>query len=393
MPLQIIRNDLTRMACDAVVNPTDEALSGSGGVDAQLHRAAGEKLDLACARIGYCAPGEAVLTKGYDLPADYIIHTVGPRWVDGEHGERETLAACYRSALSIASKKRLTSIAFPIISAGTFGFPKAEALEIAVREIRDFLAEHEMEITLVVFNRECYEISAERHARVQSFIDQAYVDTHADFSNAPSYRREERQVFESSTEPAGSFSASYAADLQESSFEAPRPSARPEPPKEPKSSRPSAPAPQSARPEPPKESKPFRPKPRPLGRKGRPSDAAFRPDRMLDESFSQMLLRKIDERGMTDAECYKRANVDRKHFSKIRKNPDYRPSKVTAVAFAIALELDLDETRELLMKAGYALSRSQRFDVIIEYFIREQIYDVYEINGTLFDFDQQLLGA
>lgn len=382
MPLQIIRNDLTRMACDAVVNPTDEALSGSGGVDAQLHRAAGEKLDLACARIGYCAPGEAVLTKGYDLPADYIIHTVGPRWAGGEHGERETLAACYRSALSIARKKQLSSIAFPIISAGTFGFPKAEALEIAVREIRAFLSEHEMDVTLVVFNRECYEISAERYARVQSFISEAYVDAHADVSNVSWYRREERPAFESSMESDACFSVSYDADLKESSFEAPRPS---------------APAPQSARPEMPRESKTTRPKsrpePRPLGRKVRPSGAAFRPDRMLDESFSQMLLRKIDECGMKDADCYKRANVDRKLFSKIRSNPDYRPSKATAIAFAIALELDLKETRELLMKAGYALSRSQRFDVIIEYFIREQIYDIYEINETLFAFDQQLLGA
>ena len=379
MPLQIIRNDLIRMACDAVVNPTDEQLSGSGGVDAQIHHAAGSKLDRACARIGLCPPGEAVLTKGYDLPSKYIIHTVGPRWVDGSCGEREMLASCYRSALALASSKRLTSVAFPIISAGSFGFPRAEALEIAVREIRAFLTEHEMDVMLVVFNRECYEISAERYARVQSFIDEAYVDLHADFSNAPSYRREERQVFESSIEPAGSFSASFDADQQEAFFE--------------KESRPSAPAPQSARPTLPREAKAPRPKSRPLGQMVRPSGAAFRPDRMLDESFSQMLLRKIDERGMKDADCYKRANVDRKLFSKIRTNPDYRPSKVTAIAFAIALRLDLDETRELLMKAGYALSRSQRFDVIIEYFIRERIYDIYEINETLFAFDQQLLGA
>lgn len=364
MPLHIIRNDLTYMACDAVVNPTDEALSGSGGVDAQLHRAAGEKLDQACARVGYCAPGAAVLTEGYDLPARYIIHTVGPRWAGGEHGERETLAACYRSALSIARGKQLSSIAFPIISAGTFGFPKAEALEIAVREIRAFLAEHEMDVTLVVFNRECYEISAERYARVQSFIDEAYVDTRDDFGNAASYRREERPVFASSIEEDACFSASNDA-------------ARPEPAQAP----------------PPRPAKASRPKPRPLGQASKPAGAAFRPDRVLDESFSQMLLRKIDERGIKDADCYKRANVDRKLFSKIRTNPDYRPSKVTAIAFAIALRLDLDETRELLMKAGYALSRSQRFDVIIEYFIRAQIYDIYEINETLFAFDQQLLGA
>ena len=378
MPLQIIRNDLTRMACDAVVNPTDEALSGSGGVDAQLHRAAGPALDLACARIGYCAPGSAVLTEGCELPARYIIHTVGPRWVGGEQGERETLASCYRSALSIASEKQLSSIAFPIISAGTFGFPKAEALEIAVREIRAFLSEHEMDVTLVVFDRECYEISADRYARVQSFIDEAYVDLHAEFDVFSNYRREDRPIIESDMEPAGSFSASFDADLKEASFE--------------KESRPSAPAPQSAGPATPREAKASRPKPRPLGQASKPI-AAFRPDRVLDESFSQMLLRKIDERGLKDADCYKRANVDRKLFSKIRTNPDYRPSKVTAIAFAIALQLDLDETRELLMKAGYALSRSQRFDVIIEYFIREQIYDIYEINETLFAFDQQLLGA
>ena len=364
MPLHIIRNDLTFMACDAVVNPTDEALSGSGGVDAQLHRAAGEQLDQACARIGYCAPGSAVLTEGFELPARYIIHTVGPRWVGGAHGERETLASCYRSALSIAREKKLSSIAFPIISAGTFGFPKAEALEIAVREIRAFLSEHEMDVTLVVFNRECYEISAERYARVQSFIDETYVDTRDDFGNAASYRREERPVFASSIEEDACFSASNDA-------------ARPEPAQAP----------------PPRPAKASRPKPRPLGQASKPAGAAFRPDRVLDESFSQMLLRKIDERGIKDADCYKRANVDRKLFSKIRTNPDYRPSKATAIAFAIALRLDLDETRELLMKAGYALSRSQRFDVIIEYFIRAQIYDIYEINETLFAFDQQLLGA
>ena len=350
MPLQIIRNDLTRVACDAVVNPTDEALSGSGGVDAQLHRAAGEKLARACARIGFCAPGSAVLTEGYDLPARYIIHTVGPRWVGGEHGERETLASCYRSALSIASEKRLTSIVFPIISAGTFGFPKAEALEIAVREIRAFLSEHEMDVTLVVFNRECYEISAERYARVQSFIDQTYVDArmgianHSQSESAPAFF--EQAVFSSLDEAPSAPSA--------------RPAAKP------------------ARPQ----------RPRPAAK----SDSVFRPDRALDETFSQMLLRKIDESGMTDAECYKKANVSRKHFSKIRKDPFYRPSKPTAVAFALALELDLAETREILMKAGFALSHSQRFDIIIEYFIRERIYDVLVINETLFAFDQQLLG-
>ncbi len=345
MPLNIIRNDLTRMACDAVVNPTDERLSGSGGVDAQLHRAAGAGLDRACARIGRCDPGSAVLTKGYDLPAKYVIHTVGPRWVDGSHGEAEVLAACYRSVLALARSRRFRSVALPIIAAGTFGFPKAQALEIAVREIRAFLRGQDMDVTLVVFNRECFEISAERYARVQAFIDQNYVDARSGRSN-----RRESDI---------SFSMSFSEAL-------PMSSARPE-------AKPSS-----------------RPKPRPAMR---PSNAGAGPNRVLDESFSRMLLRKIDERGMTDAECYKKAGVDRKLFHKIRTNPNYRPSKVTAVAFAIALELDLEETRELLMKAGYALSHSQRFDVIIEYFILERIYDRFEINETLLAFDQQLIGA
>ena len=346
MPLQIIRADLTRMVCDAVVNPTDERLSGSGGLDAQLHRAAGAGLDKACARIGSCAAGEAVLTKGYDLPARYVIHTVGPRWVDGSCGEAEVLASCYRAVLSLARSRRFESVAIPIIAAGTFGFPKEQALEIAVREIRAFLREREMDVSLVVFNRECYAISTERYARVQSFIDQNYVDAHT-VSSSVYLNREE-------------YSAASMPDTM------PLPTALGKA----KSGR--------------------RPRPRPSAL---PSVAPTGPGRVLDESFSQMLLRKIDERGMTDAECYKKANVDRKLFSKIRKNPDYRPSKVTAVAFAIALELDLKETRELLMKAGYALSHSQRFDVIIEYFIRERNYDVFEINETLFAFDQQLLGA
>ena len=359
MPLQIIRSDLTRMVCDAVVNPTDEQLSGSGGLDALFRRAAGSELDRACARIGFCAPGEAVLTKGYDLPARFIIHTVGPRWVDGSRGEAEALAACYRASLFLAEKRRFSSVAFPLIAAGTFGFPKTLALEIAVHEIRAFLREHEMDVTLVVFNRECYEISAERYANVQSFLDETFED-----------------VFESYTYgdlPLGHWEEADATPLPSlgvPSFQTgSMPAVRP------------------------KGEKASRPKKRPTAQQSAQPNAAFRPDRALDESFSQMLLRKIDERGMKDADCYKKANVDRKLFSKIRKDPEYRPSKVTAIAFAVALELDLDETRELLMKAGYALSRSRRSDVIIEYFIRERIYDIFEINETLFAFDQPLLGA
>lgn len=350
MPLQIIRDDLTTMTCDAVVNPTDERFSGGGGLDYQLHRAAGKRLAAACARIGSCAPGEAVLTRGYDLPARYVIHTVGPRWADGAQGETETLAACYRNSLNLAARRRLRSVAFPLIAAGSFGFPKEQALEIAVREIRAFLAEQEMDVFLVVFNRECYEIGLRRRHAIQAFIDQNYVDAHAPRPTNALYKQERR----------------------------PLPAARP-----PMPAGSSEPVPPSARTE--------------AGLAGEKtvcySASIPGPDRVLDESFSEMLLRKIDERGMKDSDCYKKANVDRKLFSKIRTNRQYQPRKTTAVAFAIALELDLRETRELLMKAGFALSRSQRFDVIIEYFIREHKFDIDEINEVLFAFDQPLLGA
>ena len=343
MPLQIIRNDLTLMACDAVVNPTNERLIGTGGVDGLIHRAAGAELDTACARIGYCAPGEAVLTEGYDLPARYVIHTVGPRWIDGMHGEEETLAACYRASLAIAEQQKFETVAFPIIAAGSFGFPKDQALHIAVREISGFLLHHDMTVFLVVYDSRIYQISKSLFQDIAEYIDEHYVQSHHVVYNA----RESTVLFD---------------DASMAPMSAPMAGMAP-------------------------------PVPKQKERRRRPLFYLRELDRELDESFTQMLLRKIDERGMKDSECYKKANVDRKLFSKIRKDIHYKPSKATAIAFAVALELDLKETEELLRKAGYALSHSNRFDVIIEYFIVHGNYDVFQINEALFAFDQSLLGA
>lgn len=330
------------MACDAVVNPTNEQLVGTGGVDGLLHRAAGPELDAACARIGYCAPGKAVLTHGYGLPAKHVIHTVGPRWIDGTHGEAETLAACYRASLAIADEQRFHTVAFPIISAGTFGFPKDQALHIAVREISGFLLHHEMTVFLVVYDSGIYQISKQLFQDIAEYIDEHYVQAHHMYN-----ARESAVLFDDAD-----------MDLMY--------------------------APTAGMP---------RPKPKQKARGQKPLFHFQDLDRELDESFTQMLLRKIDERGMKDSECYKKANVDRKLFSKIRKDIHYKPSKTTAIAFAVALELDLKETEELLKKAGYALSHSNRFDVIIEYFIVHGNYDVFQINEALFAFDQSLLGA
>ncbi len=336
MPLRMVREDLTRLQADALVNATDPAYSGSGGVDAALHRAAGPGLDRACARLDPCPPGEVRLTRGYALPCRYVIHTVGPRWQGGGQGEEALLRACYRRSLELARAKGCRSVAFPLIAADAFGYPKALALRTAIDEISRFLLENEMEVTLAVFGDDTTALGRKLFGDVAEFIDQHYVDRH---------RLTRSQMFREDT---------VGNAIR----------------------RPMAPPPVGA--------------PAPAAAAVPSLESMLR---QLDESFSQMLLRKIDERGMTDAQCYKKANIDRKLFSKIRKDVHYRPSKSTALAFAVALELDLEETRELLGKAGFALSRSSIFDVILEYFIRCGNYNIYEINEALFLYDQSLLGG
>lgn len=344
MPIQIIRNDITKIECDAIVNATNSTLLGGGGVDGAIHKAAGKGLLLECMKIGGCKTGQAKITKGYNLPAKYVIHTVGPKWKGGQNGERELLESCYKESLNLALENRCESIAFPLISSGVYGYPKDQALKVAVDTITDFLLEHDMLIYIVVFDKSAFQISEKLFADIASYIDDKYVDTHFIFNRT----RQER--FEESTVLAETQIASEK--VENIKIQAPI-------------------CPSMAMPQ------------------------AVSLEEMvlqMDESFSQMLLRKIDEKGMTDAECYKKANVDRKLFSKIRSDIHYRPSKPTAIAFAIALELSLEDTKDMLMKAGFALSHSNKFDIIIEYFITHENYNIYEINEALFAFDQSLLG-
>ena len=332
MPLIIVRNDFTTMRVDAIVNAANESLLGGGGVDGCIHRAAGPELLAECRRLGGCRTGEAKLTRGYRLPCKYIIHTVGPVWHGGDHGEQEQLVSCYRTSLVLARKHHCQTVAFPLISSGVYGYPKEQALRTAMDAIGAFLLEHDMTVYLVIFDRSAYQISSRLFADIAAYIDDHYVDAHTDFIRS---------------RPCP---VSIPVEAQMAPSPAFSPASRP---------------------------------PRSLN------------DRLrhLDAGFSETLLTRIDRSGKKDSEIYKRANVDRKLFSKIRSNPDYRPSKPTALAFAIALELDLNETRDLIARAGYALSRSSKFDVIIEYFISQRNYNIYEINEALFAFDQSLLGA
>jgi len=330
MPLEIVRNDITKMKVDAIVNAANETLLGGGGVDGCIRRAAGPELLQECRTLGGCRTGEAKLTGAYRLPCKYVIHTVGPVWNGGKYGEREQLASCYRSSLALAKKHGCETVAFPLISSGVFGYPKDQALRVAVDTISEFLAENDMTVYLVIFSRAAYAIGNKLFADIAAYIDDHYVDVHTD-SRRERMRR--MSVLEGRALSAGAAAAPMSAD-------------------------------------------------------GLDSLLAH-----LDAGFSETLLKLIDRSGKKDSEIYKKANVDRKLFSKIRNNPDYKPSKPTAVAFAIALELSLPETRDLIARAGYALSASSKFDVIIEYFIRQKKYDIFEINEALFAFDQSLLGA
>jgi len=346
MPLQIIRNDLTKMKVDAVVNAANSSLLGGGGVDGMIHAAAGPDLLEACRKLNGCRPGEAKITPGFKLPARYVIHTVGPIWQGGTQGEAETLADCYRHSLDLAAERKLRSVAFPLISTGAYGYPKAEALRIAVDTIAAWLLDSgDMTVYLVVFSRDAYEVSSKLFSDVRALIDDAYAGKHAD-------NRSERRRY---LEEAKSASPNMGYGM---------------PPM-------GAPMPQVT---------------------GKETTPKKRPDwaellRRTDEGFAGMLLRKIDESGMTDAACYKKANIDRRVFSKIRSNPFYKPSKATACAFALALELPEKEAEELLAKAGFALSPSQPFDIVLRYCISHGVYNVFEVNEVLFQYDLPLLGG
>ena len=330
MPFEIVRNDITKMKVDAIVNTANKSLLGGGGVDGCIHRAAGPELLAECKLLNGCEIGSAKITKGYQLPCMYVIHAVGPRWIDGNHHEKELLESCYTTSLHLSMEYSCKSIAFPLISSGIYGYPKDQALRIAVEQIRKFLLDHEMMVYLVIFDRKAYEISDKLYSDIATYIDDRYVDEHSD---SPSLQRVRFREFEN-------------ACLKEESV--------------------------------------------PLSSANQKSITDWLED--IDESFSEMLLRKINESGMSDAECYKKANIDRKLFSKIRSDKLYKPSKPTVLAFALALELSLEEMQDMLAKARFALSHSSKFDLIIEYFVKQGNYNVYEINEALFAFDQSLIG-
>lgn len=336
MPLQIVRNDITKMNVDAIVNAANESLLGGGGVDGAIHRAAGPELLAECRTLHGCQTGDAKITKGYRLPAKYVIHTVGPIWRGGSCGEKALLTSCYRKSLELAVQYGCQSVAFPLISAGVYGYPKDQALKVALDTISDFLlnesSAQDLLVYIVVFNREATQISQSLFSDIQQFVDDHYVALHED------YRSTRRRQMES---------LHKSVILEESECAA-----------------------------------------------CAPMELSLEDMlKQADAGFTETLLKWIDKSGKKDSEVYKKANLSKQHFSKIRNNPGYKPTKATALALAIALELNLEDTQDLIGRAGYTLTNSSKQDLIVKYFILHRNYNIVEINLALYEFDQALLGS
>ncbi|MBQ6066499.1 MAG: macro domain-containing protein [Clostridia bacterium] len=394
MAFEIIRNDITKVKADAIINTANPQPVVGGGTDTAVYRAAGEKRLLKSReKIGEIAPGQAAYTPAFRLKAKYIIHTVGPVWTGGGCGEREILSACYANSLALAAELNCESAAFPLIAAGAYGFPKDEALAIALKEIGAFLLTHEMRVTLVVFDEQSFALSAGLAEGIRQYIDDhaarelargEYGETmplpsrrHAPIMPSAARTRREKDASAFFPEREETFYGTAAQSLVEEESEKTvcAPSFTPEeaPPQYHAAAfadvGAAAPLPDV---------------------KGKSLDEVVRG---TQATFQQKLFQLIDASGMDDVTVYKKANIDRKVFSRIRCREDYRPTKKTAVAFAIALKLDMPTMLDLLARAEIAFSPSSKFDLIVSYFVTNRIYDIFEINAALFRYGQPILGA
>ena len=344
MPFQIVRNDITQMQVDAIVNTANpQPLIGSG-TDAKVHAKAGAKLLAARQKIGAICRGDAAITPGFDLHAKYVIHTVGPVWVDGNQGEEPLLRSCYDNALKLALEHNCQSVAFPLISTGNYGFPKDKALQIAIAAFSAFLIAQEMQIYLVVYDSTSFKLSEKLFHRVASYIDDNLVqksDFFAEKRELPSLPPPAKRQAKEIRAQGERVPAMRQADICQ-------------PPR------------------------------------GRDLDSFLK---KKDAGFIETLKELIQKQGLKNATVYKRANMSKQHFSKLINSPNANPNKPTAIALALALELDLRQTQDLIGRAGFTLTNSSVFDLIIQYYIEQKNYNIIEINITLYEFDQILLGS
>ncbi len=440
MPFEIVRNDLTNMNVDAIVNAANPRPIVGYGVDRGVHKKAGIRLLFARKKIGNIAFGDVAITPAYRLNAKYVIHAVSPIWQGGDKKESELLESCYEKSLQLALEYGCESIAFPLLSAGNHGFPKELALQTAIHVFSKFLMKYDMQIYLVVFSQDAFVLSEKLFSSVKSYIDEIYtreknfeeygVEDKCNIRSAQleqfkkameqrkrevleyslggedkeevefSLQGEDEEEVEFSLRGENEAEAEYSLRAEEDK----KPSEYSPQRREIKAKLTSSASFEMSPQENIQAEKTVSPRemesPRQMGslRKTESSCKTVSPRKLedlikeVDETFSEALIRLIDQKGMKDPDVYKRANIDRKLFSKIKNNISYKPSKSTALAFAIALELNLDETRDLIGRAGFALTHSSKFDIIVEYFLLEKNYNIFEINEVLFAFDQPLIG-
>lgn len=343
MPLTIVRQDITKMDVDAIVNAANTELVQGGGVCGAVFKTAGaEKMQAACDKLAPIKTGDAVITPGFGLKAKYVIHTVGPVYEKYEKEQSENLLrAAYTNSLKIAVDNKIQSIAFPLISSGIYGYPKDEALNVATATIKEFIADHDIDVALVVYDKAAFVVNRELLGAVKNYVNKHYVESRKTRRPEVVSKKRRPLIDVRKKRTTLDMATVKVPELKEVAL----------------------------------------------------SSSLDKLVGNLDEPFSRTLLRLIDAKGKNDVEVYKRANLDRKLFSKIRSNKNYMPSKRTAIALAVALELSLAETDDLLQRAGFALSHAAVFDVIVEYFIANKKYDIFEINEVLFEYDQPLLGG
>lgn len=334
MPFKIVRNDITKMQVDAIVNTANEAPIYSSGTDSAVYKAAGEEALLEERRkIGYLAKGDVAITPGFNLPAKYIIHAVSPYYKDGQSGEEEKLRSCYKKSLALALKNGCQSIAFPLIATGGFGYPKEEGMRIAVDEINAFLFKHSMFIYLVVFDEKSTKLAQNLYPDLESYIDENYVNLQEKVEY--SERMITRQLVPKLKDLQILLPRAFASEASYEKFY-------------------------------------------------EESESALE-ERMqhMSDTFQEYLFYLIDQKGMANAEVYKRAIITKQLFSKIKVNANYHPDKSTAMRLCVGAKLNLDETKDLLARAGYALSPCDKRDIIFSFFIERKVYDMIEIDIAL----------
>lgn len=376
MPFQIVRNDITKMHVDAIVNTANPMPGYGAGIDSAVYEAAGkDKLLAKRHKIGPIESGTSVITDGYNLPAKFIIHTVGTAWQGGKAGEEDIIRSCYRSVFDVAVNNDIASLAIPLLASGSYGFPKGIALRIALSEIEAFMSESDMDVYLVVFDEKSVSLSSELYGDIDEYINDNYVEEKNQEEYPDSYGRNER-IRRGTEFVAGGFASatSYVSGL----FKANRAEKRKR-----------------------KEAELFEERAEDLEELSMCLSAPQLDEersledvvKNLDKTFMELVFLYADAKGLTDVEVQKKANLDRKAFSKLKCGTTKNPSKSTALALAVALELNLDDTKDLLSRAGLALSPCSKQDVIVQYFIEKKAYDIYEINVALFEHGEQLLGT